>query len=86
MGDIPIVLQLALVIAFSTGSYIIFLSITFARSLSKFPIVALAEQGLNARSSWHKAGTETIAKGIREHNGPFQVITGTGPKVRSCRT
>ena len=49
--------------------------------LKGFPVVALSEKGLNSKWSWYHSSTETIAKGLKEHNGPFQIITGTGPKV-----
>jgi hypothetical protein len=43
-----------------------------------FAVVSL---GSDPSSSWSAAGNEILAKGLKEHSGPFQVITGTGPKV-----
>lgn len=43
------------------------------------PIVSL---GIEPGTSWSEAGSAIIAKGLKEHNGPFQVRTDTGYKVR----
>lgn len=55
--------------------------LTVERPFKGFPVVELSEKGLNSKWSWYHNSTETIAKGLKEHDGPFQIITGTGPKV-----
>lgn len=50
--------------------------------LPGFPIVSLEEEGLSPRDSWSQHGLKVQAKGLREHDGAFQVMTATGPKVR----
>lgn len=51
------------------------------RPIQGFPIVALSEQGLNAKDSWFTKGRETIDKGLATYDRSFQVLTGTGPKI-----
>jgi len=61
--------------------YTTYSQLTVERPLKGFPVVALSEKGLSSKWSWFTSGTETIAKGLKEHDGPFQIITATGPKV-----
>lgn len=51
------------------------------RPLKGFPVVGLEEEGLGPKEAYMKHGHKVIAKGLREHKGAFQVMTGTGPKV-----
>lgn len=46
-----------------------------------FTVVELSERELGPKDSWIKQGHETIRKGVGSHSGPFQVMTGTGPKI-----
>lgn len=82
LDGIPISIQLIAAGAVAVLAYTIYSLLTVEQPLKGFPVVELTEKGLKGKWSWYTAGTETIAKGLREHNGPFQVITGTGPKVR----
>lgn len=61
-----------------TAIYFAYSLVTAERPLKGFPIVSL---GSGPGSSWSAAGNDIVAKGLKEHNGLFQVITGTGPKV-----
>jgi hypothetical protein len=47
-----------------------------------FPLLGLEEEGLSPKEAWAKHGHGVMAKGLKEHQGAFQVMTGTGPKVR----
>lgn len=49
--------------------------------LQHFPVVALTERALGPKQSWRQASNETLAKGLKVYPGPFQILTGTGPKV-----
>lgn len=51
------------------------------RPLKGFPLVGLEEDGLSPKDAWMKYGHRVMAKGLKEHDGAFQVMTGTGPKV-----
>lgn len=74
--------QFGLVIAFLLAATL-FVSKTLNtyKPTRGFPVVALTEKGLSAKDSWFQKGKETIDKGIAKYNAPFQVITGTGPKI-----
>jgi hypothetical protein len=47
----------------------------------RFPIIALHDEGLDAKASWIQKGCQTVQRGLETIDGPFQVITGTGPKI-----
>lgn len=81
LEHIPISIQLVSVGVIVTLVYTVYSLLTVEQPLKGFPVVALTEKGLSSKWSWYTAGPETIAKGLKEHNGPFQIITGTGPKV-----
>ncbi|KAF2120197.1 cytochrome P450 monooxygenase [Lophiotrema nucula] len=51
------------------------------KPLPGFPLVGLPEDGLSPKAAWTKSGFKVLAKGLREHTGAFQVMTGTGPKI-----
>lgn len=55
------------------------------RPLKGFPLVGLEEEGLSPKEVWMKHGHGVMAKGLTAHKGAFQVMTGTGPKVRKHR-
>jgi hypothetical protein len=71
-------LQVIILGTLITAIYFAYSLDTTERPLKGFPIVSL---GSAPGSSWSAAGNEIVAKGLKEHIGPFQVITGTGPKV-----
>lgn len=51
-----------------------------ARSNLKFPVVTV--RGLPPKQAWLQHGDEVLKHGIQTYGGqPFQVMTGTGPKV-----
>ena len=78
-GNASIPLQIIILGIFTTAVYFTYSLKTTERSLKGFPIASL---GPDPASSWSAAGNEILAKGLKENNGPFQVITGTGPKER----
>lgn len=82
LDNVPISIQIVAAAAIAILAYTIYSVLASGQPLKGFPVVALSEKGLNSKWSWYTASTETIAKGLKEHNGPFQIITGTGPKVR----
>ncbi|KAK5684801.1 hypothetical protein LTS10_002875 [Elasticomyces elasticus] len=45
------------------------------------PFVGLPEEGLSLRDSWNQQGPKVQAKGLREYNGPFNIMTGQGAKT-----
>ncbi|KAK3301210.1 cytochrome P450 monooxygenase [Chaetomium fimeti] len=51
------------------------------RPLKGFPLVGLEEEGLSPKEAWMKHGHRVMVKGLTEHKGAFQVMTGTGPKI-----
>lgn len=63
-------------------SYYIYKWLTADAPFEYFPLIALTEEGLGPKESWFQHGQRTIKKGLETCNGrPFQVMTGTGPKV-----
>ena len=52
------------------------------RPLKGFPLIGLEEDGLSPKDAWMKQAHRVMAKGLKTHQGAFQVMTGTGPKVR----
>lgn len=81
LENVPISIQLVSAGVVAVLAYTVYSLLTVEQPLKGFPVVALTEKGLSSKWSWYTAGTETIAKGLKEHDGPFQIITGTGPKV-----
>lgn len=55
------------------------------RPLKGFPLVGFEEEGLSPKEAWMKHGPRVMANGLKAHQGAFQVMTGTGPKVRRGR-
>jgi len=78
--SIPVSIQILVAGAISLLLAHVYTTLTNDRPYSGFPIISLPEQGLSAKDSWFKCGQATIAKGISQ-GGPFQVVTGTGPKI-----
>lgn len=83
LDGLPLSIQAIIVGIVATLAYTTYSQLTVERPLKGFPIVALSERGLSSKWSWITSSTETIAKGLKEHDRPFQIITSTGPKVRT---
>jgi hypothetical protein len=77
-GNASLPLQVMILGTLTTAVYFAYLLKPTERHLKDFPIVSL---GFDPGSSWSAAGNEIVARGLKEHSGPFQVISGTGPKV-----
>lgn len=84
LDSVPISFQIIAAGAIVVLAYTIYSLLTVEKPLKGFPVVALTEKGLKGKWSWISASTELIAKGLKEHDGAFQIITGTGPKVAQC--
>ena len=84
LSGLPFSIQVIILGVFVALAYTTYSQLTIERPLKGFPVVALSEKGLSPKWSWFTSGTETIAKGLKEHDGPFQIITATGPKVCNC--
>lgn len=53
--------------------------VTAERPFAGFPVITVDGQSPTKTWLWH--GREAIAEGLRRFSGPFQVMTGTGPKI-----
>ena len=82
LSGLPLSIQVIIAGVFAALAYTTYSQLTIERPLKGFPVVALSERGLTSKWSWFLSSTETIAKGLKEHDGPFQIITATGPKVQ----
>jgi len=51
------------------------------RPWAGFPIASLPGSGLSPKKSFLKDARNTVIAGMNSHTGPFQVLTGTGPKI-----
>ncbi|KAK6842934.1 ent-kaurene oxidase [Apiospora arundinis] len=49
------------------------------RPLAGFPLAAI--QGQSPKKSWLFHGPQTITEALAKYSGPFQVMSGTGPKI-----
>ncbi|KAK7970137.1 hypothetical protein PG996_001428 [Apiospora saccharicola] len=49
------------------------------RPLAGFPLAAI--DGQSPKKSWIFHGPQTITEALAKYSGPFQVMTGTGPKI-----
>jgi hypothetical protein len=78
LGNASLSLHIIILGTLTTALYFAYSLRTTELHLQGFPVVSL---GSDPSSSWSAAGNEILAKGLKEHSGPFQVITGTGPKV-----
>jgi hypothetical protein len=85
LDSVPVSIQLIAVGLLLVSAFTVYSLLTVEKPLKGFPIATLSEKGLSPKQAWYHAGHELIAKGLKEHAGPFQVITGTGPKVRQTR-
>ncbi|KAI0406366.1 cytochrome P450 [Xylaria palmicola] len=52
---------------------------TAQRPFPGFPLITV--RGLGPRKSWMYHANEVLAEGFKKTNGPFQIMTGTGPKI-----
>lgn len=59
--------------------YYSYLRWSVERPLPYFPIATLGE--LDPKASFFKNAQQTVTTGLESFSGPFQIITGTGPKV-----
>ncbi|KAI6798711.1 hypothetical protein KC361_g3246 [Hortaea werneckii] len=81
LQTLPISVQLITgAILFSVVAFI-YSTLSNERPLPGFPVISLSEQGLGPKASWFKFGKQTILKGLEQTKGPFQILTGTGPKI-----
>ncbi|KAI1360063.1 cytochrome P450 [Xylaria arbuscula] len=53
--------------------------ITKRRPWAGFPLISV--RGLSPAKSWRSHGYEVLQEGAKKTNGPFQIMTGTGPKL-----
>ncbi|KAK7950883.1 cytochrome P450 [Apiospora aurea] len=58
---------------------IIYSILTKERPFAGFPLAAI--QGQSPKKSWLFHGPQTLAEALAKYSGPFQVMTGTGPKI-----
>lgn len=79
-SSLPISIQLLVAGAIFLLLVHVYTTLMDNRPYAGFPVISLPEQGLSAKDSWFKCGRATINKGIAQ-GGPFQVVTGTGPKI-----
>ncbi|KAL4965799.1 cytochrome P450 [Aspergillus stella-maris] len=61
--------------------YYIYTTLASERALSGFPAATLPGGDLSPKESYFKDTSGTIAAGLKAFSGPFQLITGTGPKI-----
>ncbi|KAI1076359.1 cytochrome P450 [Whalleya microplaca] len=77
---IPEGLPVSLQVVFATLVLgVIYSIITAGRPFAAFPIIAV--DGLSPKNTWLWQGRKAIAEGLQKFSGPFQIITGTGPKI-----
>ncbi|KAM0718727.1 hypothetical protein Q7P37_005798 [Cladosporium fusiforme] len=82
LDSVPPSFQIVGVAFIALVAYTVYSAIAAEQPLEGFPIAALTERRLNSKWSWYTAGGETIARGLKEfNNSPFQILTGTGPKI-----
>ncbi|KAI5925952.1 cytochrome P450 [Camillea tinctor] len=58
---------------------VIYSLITADRPFSGLPVLHI--EGKGDRKAWMFSGREVLKEGLKRFSGPFQVITGTGPKI-----
>ncbi|KAK8055710.1 hypothetical protein PG993_000937 [Apiospora rasikravindrae] len=58
---------------------IIYSVLTKERPLAGFPLAAI--EGQSPKKSWLFHGPQTLNEALAKYSGPFQVMTGTGPKI-----
>ncbi|KAI7281913.1 hypothetical protein KC345_g3859 [Hortaea werneckii] len=81
LQTLPISVQLITgAILFSVVAFI-HSTLSNERPFPGFQVISLSEQGLGPKASWFKYGKQTVLKGLEQTKGPFQILTGTGPKL-----
>lgn len=81
LQTLPISVQLiTAAILFGVVAFI-YSTLSNERPFPGFPVISLSEQGLGPKASWFKHGKQTVLKGLEQTKGPFQILTGTGPKL-----
>ncbi|RYP66018.1 hypothetical protein DL771_007999 [Monosporascus sp. 5C6A] len=75
-AGIPVSLQ---VIAATVVLGFLYSLITKERPFSGFPVISI--DGKSPRKTWLFNGRKALAEGVQRFAGPFQVVTGTGPKI-----
>jgi hypothetical protein len=78
---ISIYVQFAVVGSILCGLYYVWKTLASERRLPGFAVATLSEEGLGPKESYFKDSNKTIAAGLKSNSGPFQIITGTGPKI-----
>jgi hypothetical protein len=78
---VSVSIQIVLFCAILLAAYYSYLSMTTDHPYSGFPIATLPGEGLGPKESFFKDAQKTIAANIESQSGPFQIITGTGPKI-----
>jgi hypothetical protein len=82
MSDaLPIYVQFIAIGGILFIGYYVWSTLTTERLLSGFAAATLPGEGLGPKESYFKDASRTIAAGLKSSSGPFQIITGTGPKV-----
>jgi hypothetical protein len=61
--------------------YYVWSTLASERPLPDFAATTLPGEGLGPKESYFKDASKTIAAGLKSYSGPFQIITGTGPKI-----
>ena len=79
--SVPVSVQLIAGVVLLFLFSFVYSTLSNERPYPGFPVVALSEQGLGPKASWFKHGRATILKGVEQFTGPFQILTGTGPKI-----
>ncbi|KAI0968028.1 cytochrome P450 [Xylaria arbuscula] len=52
---------------------------TKAKPWPAFPLISV--RGFGARKSWMSYSREVLQEGLKQTHGPFQIMSGTGPKI-----
>jgi hypothetical protein len=77
---IPVSLQVVAVAAIVWITSYAISSLNTNRPFPGFPVIAL--DGRSAMDTWLWHGKKAITEGLKRFSGrPFQVVTGTGPKI-----
>lgn len=61
--------------------YYIYSLLDVQRPWPGFPVASLSSEGLGPKESFLQNAKGTLATALKLYSGPFQVMTGTGPKI-----
>ncbi|KAL4928017.1 cytochrome P450 [Aspergillus undulatus] len=78
---VPVYAQFLGIGVFLLLGYYIYSTLVSERPLPGFPVATFPGTGLGPKESYFKDTSGTIAAGLRSYSGPFQLLTGTGPKI-----